>query len=37
MALADRLGKTVVELERDLTLEEFADWVAYFKIIKPKA
>lgn len=33
-ALADRLGKTVSELSRDLTMEEFAEWMAYCSVSK---
>lgn len=31
LALADRLHKTQAEIE-ELTLEEFYEWMAYFKV-----
>ncbi len=31
-ALADRLGKTIGELERELTLDELAEWIAYIRM-----
>ena len=31
--LALELGKTVRELEQELTQSEFNEWVAYFKLI----
>lgn len=32
IALADRLGKTIAEIEQ-MALDEFNEWVAYFKIV----
>jgi len=33
LALADRLNKTQGEIE-ELTIDEFHEWIAYFKVIK---
>lgn len=33
IALADRLGKTIAEIE-EITLGEYNEWVAYFKIVE---
>jgi hypothetical protein len=30
--LADRMHKTVAELERDMTVAELAHWIAFFQI-----
>jgi hypothetical protein len=31
IALADRLGKTIEEIE-EISLDEFHEWVAYFRV-----
>jgi hypothetical protein len=36
-SLAERLKKTVSELERELTPRELAEWQAYFRIQKKEA
>ena len=36
MALADRLHKTQGEIE-ELTLSEFNEWIAYFKVVEDGA
>lgn len=33
LALADRLGKTIAEIE-EITLNEYNEWVAYFTIVE---
>lgn len=33
ISLADRLGKTIAEIE-EITLSEYNEWVAYFTILE---
>jgi hypothetical protein len=35
VALADRLGKTISEIE-EISLDEYNEWVAYFAVIKER-
>lgn len=35
MALADRLGRTMQEIE-EITLSEYNEWIAYFRIIEER-
>lgn len=35
IALADRLGKTIAEIE-EITLGEYNEWVAYFTILEER-
>lgn len=32
IGLADRLGKTIAEIEQ-ISLDEFTEWVAYFEVM----
>lgn len=35
MSLADRLGKTIAEIE-DISLNEYNEWVAYFMVLEER-
>jgi len=35
IALADRLGKTIAEIE-EITLSEYNEWIAYFNIVEER-
>ncbi len=35
MSLADRLGKTIAEIE-NISLDEYNEWVAYFMVLEER-
>lgn len=36
MFVAETLGKMVVEIEEEMSLDEFSDWLAWFRLKKER-